>query len=173
MRAFSFLFILFSYVLTKPCDPSDTTYKGKQVELVNQSSRSISGTLRVLDGCSFMIYNFRLSPPAISTFFYGSMSLKDTKVYRINMDPLGAYAGVDSKFNLTGEFGSSGTKDQMYSWSEFKVIKIISNSENSVLAYAVLEEDPKLEVKSDAPVFSLLSWLEWFAFGLLTLIWNL
>ncbi|KAI3655328.1 hypothetical protein MP638_006985 [Amoeboaphelidium occidentale] len=102
--------------------------------------RTVTGTFKVIDGCTFEISGFTLKPSALSTYFYASSTISDTVGKRINKDLLGAYDSVTVRFNLTGEFGNSGREDQFYSWDQINVVKIVSDYERAVLGYAILNE---------------------------------
>lgn len=119
------------------CQPSDTTYRGVNAALINQVAKySISGTVEVIDGCSFTIKEFTFYPPALETYFYGSSSLETSDGFRIVQDQVAAVNGLDRNFTLSGL-----TSPQTHSWSEFRVLKMFSEVDNSLLAYAVLAGD--------------------------------
>lgn len=139
------------YVQATPCLPGDRTYQGKVLPLVQvDTSRKISGTFEVIDGCSFRIRGFTLNPPALSTYFYGAQSVKNaTNQFRVHGDQLGAFVNVDRVFNLTSS-DNTGDFKQMYSWSEFNTLKIYSEASSKTLAYVQLGPDLDAQTSDSA-----------------------
>lgn len=109
----------------------NTTAKIVNVEAPNvQISHDISGTVKIISGCSFFVKNMTIVPSGNSVYWYGVPKDNTTKdndvVSRVVLAALGSYNGQSITFNL----------DPQYSFSDFKILEI--RSEGDGRAYGAL-----------------------------------
>ena len=80
--------------------------------------RTIGGTFEVLDGCTFQLKNFTISPPGKAAYFYGLPKGQNTDdmIVRVVAAPLGSYNGQMVQFKLSG--ASWSDMDGLALWSE-------------------------------------------------------
>ena len=114
------------------CNRNDTSRKGSSYPLKNLSPyQEIDGALTVTDGCSFKIDNFTYYPAAIQTYFYAYNSFApDDKGYRLVKGAQGAYWQFNATFTI---------RDEVESFAAIKVIRILSEFNNTVFAEAYLD----------------------------------
>lgn len=99
----------------------------------NAQEHQVSGTLTVIDACSFRISNFTFFPAEINSYFYGTSSptAKPTASQRLVSAAIGAYVLYPS----AGPF----LIDKVRHWGDANVIMLYSEMTQNILGYAKLE----------------------------------
>jgi hypothetical protein len=145
-----FLVTLVSHVLA--CDPYNSTFinkKAKIFQLEDSSAkikRTISGDVKVLDGCRFQITNFTIIPPALGVYFYAIPTVQPSEeepqlLARIVTQGLGSYNGQTVPFYLKPDF----------SWDDFAVVTIHSEQDRKPYAAFGINRRVKDTFKVPAP----------------------
>lgn len=167
-KYFVLLSICFSAVhLAKTkCNKADMTFKSQMDALVSPpqlrrnegstgvTTRTVYGSFSVLDGCSFIIDNFTISPPCSASYWYGVPNGQPEGVLypRIVPAALGSASGQSFKYSFND-----------LSWSDMDGMIVYCELESAVLGKVfwvpdktLIEDDGAFSIKPYATIYGLL-----------------
>lgn len=124
---FEYLFLLFSVVAARACDPKDLTFVNQTAKIVNVEPETtlvkhkIGGTVKFLTGCSFQIRNFTVIPTGNGVYWYGLPVDNNSDPYpRVVTAAIGSYNGQTVTYNL----------DPGYDLKDISVMQLWSEGDN-------------------------------------------
>ncbi|CAG8683794.1 14648_t:CDS:2 [Funneliformis caledonium] len=157
---------------TTLCSVSDYTIVTVPLQQLKNNFRglnvTVSGTVSIIDGCTFEVTGFTYSFAATGTYWFGSnYTDPNAEAMLVSPTPVGQYQSAQSiKFKLTPSI----------TFNDFNVLNLYSIDEKAVFGQAVLKQSPPEPETFNEPPKSLSNKLSFdltkiFVSFLLSYIW--
>lgn len=178
------LLLAVPYVAAEVCDITETLPTNKNMAFVTVQpnfpkgvTRTVKGNVQLVDGCTFRVSDFTISPPGLDTYFYGipkgqpieedSNGNKKLKLIpRIVAAKLGSYNGQDATFKLDNSPAANAGLGGV-GFDDLDGIAIYTAADDKIFAKVLWARERDLDSSSSRlgfPVLALISVLAYIIF---------